>query len=199
MAYRPPRRSSGFPADCFSDNVPLDDPCSASSGQNPMSDSTETASRRVRDSQETVDLVCDRVSVAVLPAEADLALAFARVFLARAPEDLLRRRSEDDLVGMTLGAFRFLMASRPTRVDVSVTNQASADEGWEPVGTVVRTNVSERPFIIDTIREFLHAQELAVEWMVYPILDVDRDAAGEVVAVRPPSDTGSKESVVHCE
>src|SRR5687767_5179392 len=35
--------------------------------------------------------------------------------------------------------------------------------------------------------------------MVYPLLDVERDAAGRVVAVRPASDSGTKESLVHCE
>ncbi|MCA1791723.1 MAG: NAD-glutamate dehydrogenase, partial [Thioalkalivibrio sp.] len=52
---------------------------------------------------------------------------------------------------------------------------------------------------MDTIREFLHSQELPVAWMVYPILDVNRDGDGRVLSVGPPSDTGTKESVVHCE
>jgi len=164
-----------------------------------MSDTTDTARRRMRDSAETVDTVCLRLRSLVAADEVDLAVGFARAFLTRAPDDLLLGRPESDLAGMTLGAFRFLMSSSASRVDVEVGNPTPDDEGWGAGTTVVRTNVSERPFIVDTIREFLHSQELPVAWMVYPILDVTRDAAGKVVAVGPPSDTGTKESVVHCE
>ncbi|MEX2470925.1 MAG: NAD-glutamate dehydrogenase [Gemmatimonadota bacterium] len=164
-----------------------------------MTDSTGTARRRLRDSAETVEAVCDRVRTSVPETEAPLALGFVRAFLKRAPDDLLRGRSVSDLAGMTLGAYRFLMSSKGSRVDVGVGNPTVDDEGWDAANTVVRTNVSERPFIIDTIREFLHAQELPVAWMVYPILDVTRDGDGDVTAVAPPSDTGTKESLVHCE
>ena len=89
---------------------------------------------------------------------------------------------------MTLGAFRFLSLSRPYRVDVSVTNPNDVGEGWDAPVTVVRTNVSERPFIIDSIREYLSLKGLSVERMVYPILDVERNAQGEMTAVHAPSD-----------
>src|SRR5690606_9128464 len=164
-----------------------------------MSNTSETVQRRVRDAHDTIDLVADRMAVSVEPAEAEAAVSFTRVFLGRAPEDLLRRRDLDDLVGMTLGAWRFLRSSRADRVDVAIHDPATFDEGWTPAGTVLRTNVSERPFIIGTIREFLHGQDLALEWMIYPILDVTRDEDQRVIAVGPATDTGTKESVVHCE
>jgi glutamate dehydrogenase len=82
---------------------------------------------------------------------------------------------------------------------VEVFNPTVQGEGWTAPVTVVRANVSERPFIVDTIREFLHSQGLAIEHIVYPLLDVEREADGSVLAVRPPSDTGAKESLVHCE
>ncbi|MEX2467080.1 MAG: NAD-glutamate dehydrogenase [Gemmatimonadota bacterium] len=164
-----------------------------------MSDTTDTARRRLRDPAETVDAVCARLRSFVSPEEADTVLGFARAFLARAPDDLLGGRPESELAGMTLGAYRFLRSSSASRVDVEVGNPTPEDEGWSPGTTVIRTNVSERPFIIDTIREFLHSQELPVAWMVYPILDVNRDDDGHVRSVSPPSDTGTKESVVHSE
>lgn len=164
-----------------------------------MGDTTEPARRRLRDSAETVESVCDRIRDLVPDDESELAVDFARTFLARAPEDLLRGRTGEALAGMTLGAYRFLLASSSERVDVAVGTPTVEQEGWSAGTTVIRTNVSERPFIIDTIREFLHAQDLPVAWMVYPILDVSRDAEGRVTAVGPPSDTGTKESLVHCE
>ena len=82
---------------------------------------------------------------------------------------------------------------------MAVANADEDEEEWEAPVTVIRTNVSERPFIIDSIREYLALKGLAVERMVYPMLDVDRDDNGRVTAMRVPTDSGSTESVVHCE
>ncbi|MGE0158466.1 MAG: NAD-glutamate dehydrogenase [Gemmatimonadales bacterium] len=131
--------------------------------------------------------------------EAAAVLDFASIFLARAPDSLFRGRSTGDLAACTLGAFRFLAGSRPDRVDVAVSNPERATEGWSAPVTVVRAHVSERPFIVDTIREYLHGQGLSIQHMVYPLLDVERDGEGRVVGVQPASDTGQKESLVHCE
>lgn len=123
-------------------------------------------------------------------------IAFARLFLSRAPEELLRARDVEEIAAMTLHVFSFLEESRPYRVDVSVTNP---DGGWAESVTVINTDVSERPFIIDSIREYLSAIGLPIERMIYPILDVDRDSEGRVHSVGAPSDGGAKESIVHCE
>ena len=164
-----------------------------------MSDVSEAAHRRVREDLPNVGTVCRQLETLIDGPEADRLLAFARIFLSRAPDELFRKRTLADLAQMTLGTFRFLEQSRPYRVDVSVTNPDMDSEGWEAPVTVIRTNVSERPFIIDSIRAYLGLQDLSTERMVYPMLDVERDSEGRVTAVRPPSDGGSKESIVHCE
>ena len=38
----------------------------------------------------------------------------------------------------------------------------------------IRTAVTERPFIVDSLREFLSAQDMAIENMVYPVMHVER-------------------------
>ena len=152
-----------------------------------MSDTTEAAKSRLREISPTIDEVCDYLGS--LPGGAsDLQLDFTRLFLGRAPDELLDHRSVRDLASMSRGTFRFLAESRPFRVDVQTANADEDDEEWDAPVTVIRTNVSERPFIIDSIREFLSAEGLAIERMVYPILDVERDEDGVVVAVRAPTD-----------
>ena len=164
-----------------------------------MSDITEAADRRLRHESPTVDVIRRLLAERAEPADAQLLLDFAGIFLGRVPEDLLRERTAEDLAALTRGALDFLKGSRPYRVDVAVVNPERETQGWEAPVTVIRTNVSERPFIIDSIREYLNSQGLLIERMVYPMLDVERDAEGRVVAVRPPSDGGTKESLVHCE
>ncbi|MEQ1857855.1 MAG: NAD-glutamate dehydrogenase [Longimicrobiales bacterium] len=160
---------------------------------------TTAPERRVRDPATQIEAV--RRALAERPDLSRCAplLDFAEIFLGRAPDAFLRGRSTPELAAVTLGAYRFLEGERPDRVGVSVTNPELANEGWSAPVTVVRTNVTERPFIVDTIREFLHREGLAIEHIVYPLLDVERDALGQVVAIRPASDTGAKESLVHCE
>jgi glutamate dehydrogenase len=162
-----------------------------------MSDPTSAANRRVREDSPAIvavlDLLRDR------PDSSDLLLDFARLFLRRAREEILRQRTAADLAAMVVSTFRFLETSRHLRVDVSVTNPDPAAEGWGGAVTVIRTNVSERPFIIDSMREFLSKEGLMIIRMIYPILDVERDEAGQITAVRPPSDGGTKESIAHVE
>ncbi|MDH3222613.1 MAG: NAD-glutamate dehydrogenase [Gemmatimonadota bacterium] len=103
------------------------------------------------------------------------------------------------LARMCLGALRFLGESRPDRVDVQVVNPDEDSAGWYAPVTVIRTNVSERPFIVDTIREYLHSEELQIGRFVYPLLSVERDEAGKIVALGASTEEGVRESLVHAE
>ena len=164
-----------------------------------MGETTEAARRRLRDHSPQIDAIRRSLEERNGGFAGEPVRDFASIFLGRASDAFLRVRSPADLASLTLGAFAFLDASRPDRVDIQVLNPTLKAEGWSAPVTVVRASVTERPFIVDTIREFLHSQGLAIEHMVYPLLDVERSPEGRVLAVRPPSDTGAKESLVHCE
>ncbi len=164
-----------------------------------MSDTTEAAVKRIRKDSPTVDAVCRQLEREVDPAEAPLLVAFAEIFFSKATPDFLHERSTDALAHLALGAYRFLEASRPERVDVAVFNPDVDNEGWYAPVTVIRTDISERPFVVDTIREYLHSQDLPIEHNVYPVLHVERTADGAIAAIRPSSEGGARESLVHCE
>ena len=164
-----------------------------------MSDTTETAVRRLRQDSPTVDAVCRQLQRSVDAAEADLAVQFAEILFSKASADFLRERSIDALASLALGVLRFLQESRPEQVDVQVVNPELATEGWEAPVTVIRTNVTERPFVVDTIREFLHSQELAIDHMIYPVLTVWRNERGEVTSVSTSERGDARESLVHVE
>ena len=164
-----------------------------------MSDTSDVAVRRFRRDSPTVDAVCRQLESQVSPEEAPLVVALAEIFFSKAPADLLQERSTDNLAHIALGAFRFLERSRPDRVDVEVLNPDIDNEGWYAPVTVIRTNLSERPFIVDTIREFLHSQGLPIEHYVYPGMHVDRGEDGSIQAIRPSHQREGRESLVHCE
>ena len=129
---------------------------------------------------------------------ASLAESFVPIFLGKAPLGLLER-SPAELAGVCLDTLLFLDRSKPGRIDAEVLNPGPGDDGWQPPFTVVRTNVSERPFIVDTIREFISSRDLQIRTLVYPLMTVERDEDGAVAGFAPPGSGKVQESVVYAE
>ncbi len=154
------------------------------------------------DSPEKLNAIRD--ILAVLKDEADgdryaLLEKFVPFFIGKAPADLLEERGAPHLARMCLNSFFFLDRSRPDRVDVEVLNPREEATGWYAPVTIVRTNVSERPFIVDTIREFLHSHDRRIAHIVYPLMTVERDADGRITDLLPPGKRTRTESMVYAE
>ena len=164
-----------------------------------MSDTSDAVVRRLREESPTIDAVCRQLERRLEPNEVESGVAFAEIFLSRATTEFLQERSADALAHIAFGAWRFFRHSHPERIDVEVFNPEVDEEGWyEPV-TVLRTHISERPFIVDSLREFLHAEDVSIEYLVYPVMHVERNGSGEIVSVRPSKEGETRESFVHCE
>ncbi len=160
---------------------------------------------------EAVEELCERIRTTHDgdAAEASLLCDFARGFWSRAPGQLLRERSPDDLAALTRGAFEFAAAPDPSAAGESAAGESGAagvrvqmtspsEEGWSAPATVIRTLVSDRPFIVDTIREFLGSEGVAIREYLYPVLRLERDAEGRLVGAGPGS-SGERYSLNHCE
>ena len=124
---------------------------------------------------------------------------FVPFFLGKATMELFEERRPEDLARMCVESLDFLNRSRPDRVDVEVLNPGPEKAGWQAPVTIIRTNVSERPFIVDTIREFLSAQDLQIAHFVYPLMTVERDEGGWITDLNPPGDDAGTESIVYVE
>jgi glutamate dehydrogenase len=163
-----------------------------------MSDTSRAAVQRIRQESPTVDAVCRQLETSLPADEAPLVVHFAEIFFSKAPPDFIRGRSTETLAHLILAGFRFLERAHPGVVNVEVVNPEIENEGWTAPVTVLRTNVTERPFIVDTIREFLHSQGFVIEHYVYPVLHVER-RGGKIVDVLPSLEGQRRESFVHCE
>ena len=124
---------------------------------------------------------------------------FARLFFAKVPRSIAEERSPEELAAMTVGAWEFLLRSRPDQVNVELVDPG--EEGWPAPVTAIRAEVGDRPFIVDTIREYLNAENIPILHYIYPVLRVERDGAGAIVAVGAGAGggPGSLEALVHCE
>jgi glutamate dehydrogenase len=128
--------------------------------------------------------------------DCDLLCQFARIFFEKVPPQLLEERSLDQRAALTMGAFHFLQAADPAPVRVQAIKPS--EEGWAAPVTIIRTIVSDRPFIVDTIREYLAAERIPILHYMYPVVNVERDADGRLIGVGKATD-GDRYSMVHCE
>jgi glutamate dehydrogenase len=125
--------------------------------------------------------------------------AFVRLFVSKAPRHLLEERSTEQILALVTSAFRFLERSRRDRVDIEVLDPADDAEPWAAPVTLLRVAISDRPFIVDTLREYLSAEGLAIHAFVHPVLHVERDEDGAVTRLGPPTEGPPLEALVHCE
>ncbi|MDT8340014.1 MAG: NAD-glutamate dehydrogenase [Longimicrobiales bacterium] len=164
-----------------------------------MSDTTVAAAKKIRAESPIVDAVCRQLARRSDGSDPDLLVAFAEIFFSKAPPTFLKGRSPDALTHLVRATYRFLERASPDRVDVEVLNPDVDNEGWYAPVTVIRTNVRERPFVVDTVREYLHKRQLPIESNVYPVLHVTRGPDGTIREILPSREGERRESLVHCE
>ncbi len=146
-----------------------------------------------------MDAVCRQLPHFAEGDEAEALVSFAEIFFSKAPPSFVKGRSPDTLAHLVKGTFDFLKGSSADRVDVQVVNPDVENEGWYAPVTVIRTNVGERPFVVDSLREYLNSKELPIEHNVYPVIHVERGDEGSIDRVGPSREGDQRESLVHCE
>jgi glutamate dehydrogenase len=98
-------------------------------------------------------------------------------FYATADGADLAERTARDLLGAVVHAVRLADGREPGTAAVSVVNPDVATDGWQSDHTVVQVVTDDMPFIVDSVRMALSAQELGIHWVVDPVL-VREDAGG---------------------
>jgi glutamate dehydrogenase len=145
----------------------------------------------------TVDQLCEDLERTAPAEEVELLCDLARRFFAKMPRSLLPDRDLEQLAAMVRGTFAFFRTANPDEADVRVTNPE--DEGWSAPVTVIRARVGDRPFVVDTIREYLAGQNIPIEHFMHPVVGVRRAAGGELLTVREPGGGDWNEALVYCE
>ena len=155
----------------------------------------------VKDTDETlIDEVCSRVRELVSEDGAEDAEAFVRQFYRWVSPDDLVDRDALDLYGLAVGQLGFVRERRPGETKIRVYNPQFETHGWQSTHTAVEIVTDDKPFLIDSISMELNRRGFGVHLMIHPVMDVRRDAEGNLVEVLAPGaddEDAIGESVIH--
>ena len=135
------------------------------------------------------------------PAELrDVAERSVRQLYAHVPaEDLLADRPED-LWGAAIALWRFAQERALATAKVRVYHPRLEEHGWESPHTIVEIVNDDMPFLVDSVTAELARSEAEVHLVVHPVMRVERDTEGRLLAVHDPEappEGASAESVMH--
>ena len=104
-------------------------------------------------------------------------------FYGRFPAEDMRDRSVENLYGCLYGLLRFLRSWPETSPKIRIFNPEIQSHGWESKYTVVAAVCRGIPFCTASVRGELNRRNLTIHGIASSNLAVDRDEAGELVAV----------------
>ncbi len=133
------------------------------------------------------------------PGERPLIESFIRQLFDKAGADVLDTGAVSELAAIAVTGCRFLLERNLQEPHVRVFDPDLTNHGWEASCTVVQSVMRDRPFIIDTIRDCLRESGCGIRRLLHPVLAVERDPRGTVLAIHAPGALGRKESFVHVE
>ncbi len=102
----------------------------------------------------------------------EIARAFAAAYVRRLSTEGI---SPEHLAAEVLGAFAFADERGRTPVAVRAFNPTLADDGYEPLGSVLETNTDDWPFLVDSVSAALEARGEQVARLVHPIIGISRE------------------------
>ncbi len=145
---------------------------------------------RVERSEELLESILQLVGTSAEPGKTQQVEAFARALLSRAPVGFFRGRTDADVVSVILAHFDLLESTPPDEIGVRVSRQPGY--GHTGIAGVV---ISDRAFVVDTLRQFLTSRGFEIRSELHPIVTVDRDGHGVISAIRDWKAEGARFSV----
>ncbi|MFW6193160.1 MAG: NAD-glutamate dehydrogenase domain-containing protein, partial [Gemmatimonadota bacterium] len=118
--------------------------------------------------------------------------AFARQLLARASADFLERHDARRTADEVVRLFRFVRDVPEGEIGVRVRELPES-----PGQLVVETAMPDCSFIVSTLREYVHGEGINIAHLLHPVLVLERDEEGRIVAVTGRDGDGQRTSTVY--
>ncbi len=140
---------------------------------------------------ELVDQVAEQAA-ARAPERADEVERFARQFYEHvAPEDVLAGTA-DKLSDAVISLWEFAQQRPPGAPKLRLYKPAGGS-----TSTVLEIVNDDMPFLVDSVGAALTRLKVDFQVVIHPIVHVERDAEGRLLALRGPSEPGANESFMH--
>ncbi len=108
--------------------------------------------------------------------------AMIQSFYANVPEEDLQERPIEDLGAAVLAQRRMAHTRQPHERLVRIYNPSLSEHGWQCPHTVIEIVQADMPFLVDSVGIALSNMSCNVYGVIHPVLSVQRDAAGQLVA-----------------
>ncbi len=102
-----------------------------------------------------------------------------------APEDLIER-SPLDLYGAAIAHWNLVQHRAPQECKVHVYTPQLEEHGWQSPHTVIEVITDDMPFLVDSVSMEVTRHGYAIHLILAPIINVRRDAQGQLLEVLPP-------------
>jgi len=160
-----------------------------------------SAKPSVASEQATVDAILDHLKGELSAARQGNAQTFARAFFRRVPAEDLAARGSGAWCALLRGLLDFMQVRRPEHPIVRVFNPTHEEHGWETTHTVIEIVTDDSPFLVDSVTMAIAACDTLAHSVVHPVVTVERDAGGHMLAIRDAEQTGRghTESIMHFE
>lgn len=148
-------------------------------------------------------LIADVTAIAAerLPAaEYERLAPYFSAYFEEAEAADLKRAAPLDLYGAAMAHLDFAGSRTPGQHKVRVYHPDFERHGWQSTHTAIEIVNDDMPFLIDSVAMLLARHNLTLHLLVHPVLEVERDSAGQLLAVRR---TGGRavplESLIHLQ
>jgi glutamate dehydrogenase len=126
------------------------------------------------------------------------AALFSDAFFKRVPLTELSQETPAVFAAMVASQLDFLQQRKQAELSIRVFNPEKDRDGWSCRHTVVELANDDMPFLVDTASMAMQELNLGVHLIVHPILNVERDANGKLMAFHLRATPNSvKESFIH--
>jgi glutamate dehydrogenase len=148
---------------------------------------------------DVVAAIAAAVRAKVEPAKAATAEAFAQLVCAELGPDELSRRDVDGWAALCADLFRWAGKRAPGHESVRAFNPDAARDGWRSAHSVIEVVADDAPFLVDSLEMVVNDEGLRLHRLLHPVMDVRRDANGNLQSVAACGGAGKAESVMHAE
>ncbi len=150
--------------------------------------------------QELLDQIEQALESKLSARQVRLARDYLACYFRRVPMEELTRENPEVLARVIADQLKFLGRRAVGETLIRVFNPDKRKHGWESVHTIIEMVNDDKPFLVDSATLALSEMNLDVHLIIHPVIRVQRDRNGRLLAITDKEDSKNiAESVVQIQ